>query len=156
MAKVFYSDNQVREFIDTAKEIGISPAMRQLNYPASWATARKWFEQAGEELPTVDSLMAKAAELRLFYGDKEKKLVAMASLDRIMEKLQQDALTADDLNKLANALNKIVQTFNLIDGKATSVTESRQKDGTDLAIIDMLNEAKARNAAIEQDISEPN
>lgn len=153
MAKVHYSDAQVRDFIDTAKEMGISPAMRQLGYPSAWATAQRWFKEAGEGMPDVDSLIAKAVELKLFYGDKEKKFAAMTLIDRIVEKLHGDDLTADDINKLGNALNKAIQTFNLIEGKSTSITESRQKDGTDLAIVDMLNEAKARNTLKEQEIS---
>lgn len=156
MAKVHYSDNQVREFIDTAKEIGISPAMRRLNYPGAWATAQRWFNEAGIDLPTVDSLMAKAAELKQFYSDKEKLFATQTLIDRIVEKLHQDDLNADEINKLGNALNKAIQTFNLIEGKSTSISETRSKDGADLAIIDMLNEAKARNASIEQDVSESN
>lgn len=152
MAKVHYSQKQVEEFIEVAQEMGLSPAMRSLGYPAAWATAQSWFKNAGLEVPFIDSLMAKAAELKQFYSDKEKKFAAQAAIDRIVEKLQQDDLTADDINKLANALNKVIQTFNLIEGKATSVHEQRQKDGSDLAIIDMLNEAKAKNNLIEQGI----
>jgi hypothetical protein len=157
MAKVHYSDRQVKEFIETATEMGISPAMRQLGYPGAWATAQRWFQDAGVGMPTVDSLIAKAVELKQFYGDKEKKFAAMTLIDRIVEKLlQENDLTADDINKLGNALNKAIQTFNLIEGKSTSITESRQKDGTDLAIVDMLNEAKARNAAKEDAITHIN
>jgi hypothetical protein len=157
MAKIHYSDRQVAEFIETAQEMGISPAMRKLGYPGAWATAQRWFETAGLGLPTVDSLIAKAVELKQFYGDKEKKFAAMTLIDRIVEKLLQESdLTADDINKLGNALNKAIQTFNLIEGKSTSITESRQKDGTDLAIVDMLNEAKARNAAKEETITQIN
>lgn len=151
MGKILYSDRQVQDFIEAATEMGVSPAMRALGYPKTWSTAQTWFKTAGLELPTVDSLMAKAAELKQFYSDKEKKFAVQVTLDRIVEKLQQDDLTADDLNKLANALNKAIQTFNLVEGKATSVHEQRQKDGSDLAIIDMLNEAKAKNNLIEQD-----
>lgn len=149
MAKRYYSDDDVKDFIAEAQEMGVGPAMRSLGYPGSWATAQRWFEQANLELPTVDSLQAKAAGLKNFYGDKEKMVVAQVELDRIVEKLHKDELSADDLNKLANALNKTVQTINLIEGKATSVHEQRQKDGADLAIMDMLNEAKAKNAVIQ-------
>jgi hypothetical protein len=153
MAKIHYSEVQVRDFIDTAKEMGISPAMRTLGYPSAWATAQRWFRDAGEGMPDVDSLIAKAIELKVFYGDKEKKFAAQTLIDRIVEKLHGDDLSADDINKLGNALNKAIQTFNLIEGKSTSITESRQKDGTDLAIMDMLNEAKAKNHLTEQMLS---
>lgn len=156
MAKIYYSDNQVSDFIETAKEIGISPAMRALNYPAAWATAQRWFNERGIPLPTIDSLMAKAAELKQFYSDKEKLFAVQTLIDRIVEKLHGDDLDADEINKLGNALNKAIQTFNLIEGKSTSISETRTKDGTDLAVIDMLNEAKAKNAVIEQNVSETN
>lgn len=156
MAKVKYTDADVREFLACAQEMGISPAMRKLEYPASWATAQRWFAEAGIELPSVDSLVAKAAEMKGFYGDKEKLFGAQTLIDRIVESLQQDHLTADEINKLGTALNKAIQTFNLIEGKSTVITESRQKDGSDLAIMDMLNEAKAKNAVQEQIISKPN
>jgi hypothetical protein len=57
----------------------------------------------------------------------------------------QDALDSDGLNKLSNAVHKAIQTINLIEGKSTIIQEQRSKDGSDLAIIDLLNEAKARN-----------
>lgn len=153
MAKVHYSENDVREFISCAQEMGISPAMRKMNYPGSWATAQRWFKEAGLALPTIDSLVARAAEIKQFYTDKEKLLAAQATIDRIVQSLTNDELTADEINKLSNALNKTIQTFNLIEGKSTSITESRQKDGTDLAIMDMLNEAKAKNNITEQTFS---
>lgn len=152
MAKVLHTQAQVDEFIATAKEIGISPALRTLGYPASYSTAIRWFEKAGELRPDVDSLLAKAAELKAFYGDREKLFAAQSLIDRIVEQLQQNDLDADEINKLGNALHKAIQTFNLIEGKATSVTESRQKDGTDLAVIDMLNAAKAKNALKEDQL----
>jgi hypothetical protein len=60
----------------------------------------------------------------------------------------QDVLDSDGLNKLANAVHKAIQTINLIEGKSTVINENRQKDGQDLAIVDLLNEAKMRNEAM--------
>jgi hypothetical protein len=89
-----------------------------------------------------------AVDTRNFYTDKEKLIAAQAVLDRCVEALMQDALDSDGLNKLANAVHKAIQTINLIEGKSTVINENRQKDGQDLAIIDLLNEAKARNEAM--------
>ena len=152
MAKVFYSDQQVNDFISAAKEMGLSPAIRHLGYP-TYATAIRWFEERGEPRPDIDSLLAKAAELKMFYTDKEKAFAAQTLLDRIVEQLQEKDLDADEINKLGNALHKAIQTINLIEGKATTVHEQRQKDGTDLAVMDMLNEAKMRNAIKESELS---
>jgi hypothetical protein len=61
----------------------------------------------------------------------------------------QDVLDADQLNKLSNAVHKAIQTINLIEGKSTVIQEQRNKDGQDLAIVDLLNEAKMRNERLK-------
>jgi outer membrane protein assembly factor BamD (BamD/ComL family) len=143
-----FTEEQITEFIETAQEMGIGPTLRYLNYPKSYHTAKKWFEQRNVELPTIDTLAKMAVDTRNFYNEKEKLIAAQAVLDRCVESLMQDSLDADQLNKLANAVHKAIQTINLIEGKSTAINENRQKDGQDLAIIDLLNEAKARNEAM--------
>ena len=144
-----YTHDEVEEFIETAQNMGVGPAIRHLGYP-SWPTAAKWFRDNDLELPTVDSLQARAAELRDFYGDTEKKYAAQRAVERIVEALEQDRLTADDINKLNNALHTAIKTFNLIDGKSTSITETHTKDEVDLGVFDIINTAKARNALKEE------
>jgi hypothetical protein len=100
-------------------------------------------------MPTANSLASMAKQLDIFYTDKEKVLAAQAVIDRTVEKLYEDTLLADDISKLSNALHKAIQTINLIEGKSTNISENRSKDGTDLAIVDMLNEAKMRNESIK-------
>ena len=144
-----FTDEQITEFIELANEMGIGPAMRQLGYPASYHTAKKFYVQRGIEMPTANSLAQMAKQLDIFYTDKEKLLAAQAVVDRTVEALYQDILTSDDISKLSNALHKAIQTINLIEGKSTNINENRSKDGTDLAIVDILNEAKARNNLIK-------
>ncbi len=143
-----FTEEQITDFISNAQEMGIGPALRYMGYPKSYHTAKKWFVQRGLEMPTMDTLAKMAGDLRVFYTDKEKLIAAQAVLDRCVEALMQDALDSDGLNKLANAVHKAIQTINLIEGKSTVINENRQKDGQDLAIIDLLNEAKARNEAM--------
>lgn len=143
-----FTEEQITEFISNAQEMGIGPTMRYLGFPKSYHTAKKWFEQRGLDMPTVDTLAKMAAGLKVFYTDKEKLIAAQAVLDRCVESLMQDTLDSDGLNKLANAVHKAIQTINLIEGKSTVINEQRNKDGQDLAIIDLLNEAKARNEAM--------
>jgi hypothetical protein len=143
-----FTEEQITEFIETAKEMGIGPTLRYLQYPKSYHTAKKWFVERGLDMPTIDTLAKMAGDLRVFYSDKEKLIAAQAVLDRCVEALMQDALDSDGLNKLANAVHKAIQTINLIEGKSTVINEQRNKDGQDLAIIDLLNEAKARNEAM--------
>lgn len=147
-----YSEEQISEFIDIANEMGIGPAMRYLKYPGSYHTAKKFYIQRNLELPSPDSLAVIARSLGIFYSDKEKIVAAQAVLDRCYESLVEDELDSDQLNKLANAVHKAIQTINLIEGKSTAINESRTKDGTDLALTDMLNEAKMRNAEMKDKI----
>lgn len=143
-----FSEEQKTEFIENAQEMGIGPTLRYLGYPKSYHTAKKWFVERNLELPTLDTLAKMAGDLRVFYSDKEKLIAAQAVLDRCVEALMQDTLDSDGLNKLANAVHKAIQTINLIEGKSTVINENRQKDGQDLAIVDLLNEAKMRNEAM--------
>lgn len=145
-----YTDEQITEFIEMAGEMGIGPTMRILGYPKSYHTAKKFFIQRNVELPTANTLAIMAKQLDIFYTDKEKILAAQAVIDRSVESLYQEDLTSDDINKLSTALHKAIQTINLVEGKSTNISENRSKDGTDLAIVDMLNEAKARSNSIKE------
>ena len=148
-----YTDEQISEFIEMAGEMGIGPTMRILGYPASYHTAKKFFTQRNVDMPTANSLAIMAKQLDIFYTDREKILAAQAVIDRSVESLYQDNLSSDDINKLSNALHKAIQTINLIEGKSTNINENRSKDGTDLAIVDMLNEAKARSKSIQDSLT---
>lgn len=147
-----FTEEQISEFIETANEMGIGPAMRYLNYPKSYHTAKKFYLQRNLDMPTSNTLAQMSKNLDIFYKDKEKILAAQAVIDRAVEKLYEEDLLAEDINKLSNAIHKAIQTINLIEGKSTNINENRSKDGTDLAIVDMLNEAKARNESIKSNI----
>jgi uncharacterized protein YoxC len=147
-----FNEDQISEFIECANEMGIGPAMRYLSYPKSYHTAKKFYMQRNLDMPTANTLAVMSKQLDVFYRDNEKILAAQAVIDRSVEKLYEDDLLADDINKLSNAIHKAIQTINLIEGKSTNINENRSKDGTDLAIVDMLNEAKARNNLIKDNI----
>ena len=147
-----YTEEMVTEFIDMANEMGIGPAMRTLGYPKSYHTAKKFYVQRNIDMPTANTLAVMAKQLDIFYSDKEKVLAAQAVLDRSIEKLYEEDLLAEDINKLSTAIHKAIQTINLIEGKSTNINENRSKDGQDLAIIDMLNEAKIRNESIKDSL----
>lgn len=147
-----FTEEQITEFIEMAAEMGIGPTMRHLGYPKSYHTAKKWHIQRNIEMPTANTLAVMAKDLDIFYRDNEKILAAQAVIDRSVEALYQDDLTSDDINKLSTALHKAIQTINLIEGKSTNINENRSKDGSDLAIIDMLNEAKARSNSIKDSL----
>ena len=144
-----FTEEQITDFIENAQEMGIGPTLRYMGYPKSYHTAKKWFVQRGLEMPTMDTLAKMAGDMKVFYSDKEKLIAAQAVLDRCVEALMQDSLDSDGLNKLSSTVHKAIQTINLIEGKSTIIQEQRSKDGSDLAIIDLLNEAKARNEFIK-------
>ena len=148
-----YTEEQITEFINQANEMGISPAMRHLGYPASYHTAKTFYEKRGVEMPTINTLAQMARNIGVFYTDKEKVIAAQAIIDRSVEQLYQDNLTSDDINKLGNAIHKAIQTINLVEGKSTAINESRSKDGSDLAIMDLLNEAKMRNEIVKDQLA---
>jgi hypothetical protein len=150
-----FTEEQISEFIETANEMGIGPAMRYLGYPKSYHTAKKFYLQRSLDMPTSNTLAQMSKNLDIFYKDKEKIIAAQAIIDRAVEKLYEEDLLAEDINKLSNAIHKAIQTINLIEGKSTNINENRSKDGTDLAIVDMLNEAKARNESIRSKIDHP-
>jgi hypothetical protein len=126
--------------------------MRYLQYPKSYHTAKKFYMQRNLDMPTANTLAIMTKNIDIFYKDNEKVLAAQAVIDRSVEKLYEEDLLAEDINKLSNAIHKAIQTINLIEGKSTNINENRSKDGTDLAIVDMLNEAKARNNLIKDNI----
>ena len=144
-----FTEEQISEFIETANEMGIGPSMRLLGYPKSYHTAKKFYMQRNIDMPTANTLAVMAKQLDIFYTDKEKVLAAQAVIDRTVEALYEDNLVSDDIAKLSNALHKAIQTINLIEGKSTNINENRSKDGSDLAIVDMLNEAKMRSESIK-------
>jgi len=147
-----FTEEQITEFIETANEMGIGPSMRLLGYPKSYHTAKKFYVQRNIDMPTANTLAVMAKQLDIFYTDKEKVLAAQAVIDRSVEALYEDNLVSDDISKLSNAIHKAIQTINLIEGKSTNINENRSKDGSDLAIVDMLNEAKMRSENIKQSL----
>ena len=147
-----FNEEMVTEFIELAQEMGIGPAMRNLGYPKSYHTAKKFFVQRNIEMPTANTLAVISKQLDIFYTDRDKIVAAQAVIDRTVEKLYEDDLLAEDINKLSNALHKAIQTINLIEGKSTNINENRSKDGSDLAIVDMLNEAKMRSESIKHSL----
>lgn len=147
-----FTEEQISEFIEMANEMGIGPAMRYLGYPKSYHTAKRFYMQRNIDMPTANTLAQMSKQLDIFYTDREKVLAAQAVIDRTVEALYEDTLVSDDIAKLSNALHKAIQTINLIEGKSTNINENRSKDGSDLAIVDMLNEAKMRSESIKHSL----
>lgn len=145
-----YTDEQRNDFLELASEIGITRAMRQLKYPLSWTAAKGWVDAAGITIP-LDELKAKAAAARDWYTTEDLLVVAQAGIQRVYLELQQTDLDADAHKKMSEAFQKYVNSWRLLQEKATSITETQHKDGFDLDVLDLMNAEKARNALIEKE-----
>jgi len=143
-----YSDEEIANFLDVATDIGIGRAIRELGYPASWMTAKRWADLRGIEVE-VNAMKAKAKSYDLWYNDRDVLLGAEAGMARVMESLEEDDLTADDKKKLAESYQKFANVWLTVQGKANNITESHTKDGADLEIMRLLNQELERNAEME-------
>lgn len=144
MARKEYSEDQKTALVALAQEIGIGRAIRELGYP-SYPAALSWCKQRGVE-PNVDTLMAEMKRFHTFYETTDALLVVEAALDRVRQKLQEDNLDPDELKKTTEALQKSVNTWLVLQGKANNITESQTKDALDLGLFDLLNDHKKKEA----------
>lgn len=148
-----YSDQEIDQFLEVAKDIGIGRAIRKVGYPDSWGTANRWAKARGIEV-TVDDLKAKSKEYHDWYNTEEALLVAQEGMARVHEMLTEQDLDADSQKKLAEAFQKYANTWLLLQGKANAISESRTKDSTDIELLELINEQKMKNAEMESDISD--
>lgn len=142
-----YTEDQRNEFVELAAIKGIEPARKELGFPGSWTTGKKWCDAAGVEIP-LDALATRARAHYTFYTDVEKYLAAQALLNALYEKIESDSnMNAQELNQLANAVQRAIQTLQLLDGEATNRSEHITSDNMDLEIRRMLNSQRDKNDA---------
>lgn len=146
-----YTDEMIDEYLALAQEVGLTKAKRELGYPSSWATGKRWAEVRGIEIP-VDDIMAKAAATREWYKQEEVMVVAQEGFNRVYSDLVgNDNLTPDDQKKLAEALQKHYNVWASAQGKAQVITENRSTDTMDENLQELMNMEKARQA-INQEV----
>lgn len=133
----YYEDEQVEEFILIAQQLGISGAMKHLGFPASRATANYWLKQRNIVLDK-DVLAQRAAEFKHFYTDQEHLTALNTGLQRAYELLENDRLTASDLQKVVNTIAKTIETIRLIGGQSTQTIQTI--DSMDQHIKELLNQ----------------
>jgi hypothetical protein len=148
-----YTEEQKATFLDYAKDMGIAKAIRELGYP-TFPTARKWGEQYGVELP-LNQLSQMANGIKVFYGSEEKLYVAQLLIDRIQEELMNDEnKTGDELKKLSDALKRAIETIQLVEGKATQITQSINSDMFDQDYAELMRDMDRLNK--EHEVKETN
>jgi hypothetical protein len=133
-----YDKEQQDTFVEYASEHGLTPAMRKLGYPGSWATASKWCKMRGVDY-SVDTLRSQAQATGQWYNDKDKLLVAQEAYRLIYETVTNSNLTTKEQKELADAGKRWIEVMNLIEGKATVVSREEQVDDTFRALIDEFN-----------------
>lgn len=151
--KITYTEDQKKEFLELAQEVGISRAIRILEYPTH-RMAKIWGQKYGIELP-LNELSQYANDMKQLYGDEEKLYTGQLSLDRITERLSAgEELDGDELKKLAEAYKSTLTAMNLAQGKATNINESRVQDSFDSDMIALIKEQEALNRLKEQEAND--
>ena len=141
--KIEYSEEQQAAYCALAQDIGIGRAARELGYPKSWASGIKWMQARGIK-PNVDQAMQNIKKWHTFY-EAEDLMVAIDNLMAVVEDRMLEVTDADDIKKLAEAIQKLVNTRLLLEGKATNISEKREITQQDLEIAELLREQKAMN-----------
>ena len=144
MPKIYTNEEQ-EAFIEVAKTEGISRAIRELGYPGSWATGNRWFESRGIQAPVVSEVHAMANRVKEAFKEKEMLTIGEQGLERVLEALTRDNLTPDDLKKLSEAYQKMVNTMHLVQGKSTNINENRSHFTEDLELNELLAEQERKN-----------
>lgn len=145
-----YTEQQRAEFLERASEIGITRAKRELGYPHSWVTGKAWADSAGIELP-LDEIKAQAKAAHDWYTTEEMLVVAQQGVRRTAEVLANEDLTPDEHKKMSEAFQKYANTWLLLQGKANNINETRHKDSTDIALMELFNEEKMKNEELEKE-----
>lgn len=144
-----YTDKQRADFLELAVEIGITRARRQLGYPHSWVSGKRWADAAGIQLP-LDDIKAQAAAANDWYKTEDLLITIQEGLRRATEALENtEGMSADDQKKLAEAVQKYTNTWLLLQGKANSISE-RRETLPNIELLSLFEQEEARNNELEQ------
>lgn len=148
--KKTYTDEEQATYCELAQYVGIGAAIRELGYP-TYPTAMMWLEKRGLEAKKSD-IMAKAREFHQYYKAEDMLKVVDEAM-AVVTDLYSTINSADEAMKLANAIAKLVNARQLLEGKASSIIEKRETTQTDLEIMGLLEQQKMQNDAIESKIA---
>lgn len=143
-----YTDQQINEFLELAQEIGIGRAKRKLKYPGSWATAQRWAEMRGVEVD-VDTIMQRRKLKGLHMQTDDLLLVAEEGISRVAEELDNTFLDPDGHKKLSEAFQKYVNSWRLLQEKATSIANTYERTQQDLEIEELIRQHEHSQSAAD-------
>lgn len=138
-----YTDEQQAEFCELAQSIGVGRAIRELGYP-TFPTAYAWLDKRGIE-PKHDDIMANARKFHRMYQTEDLIQTIDDGLS-VIEEMYSNVQTADEVKKLAEATQKLVNARLLLEGKANSITEKRETTQADLEIQELLRIEEAKQS----------
>ena len=144
MAHRDYSDQQQAEFCALAQEIGVGRAIRELGYPTH-PTAYSWMSKRGIE-PKHSHIMDNALKFHRFYKT-EDLLKTVDEGIAVIEEMYSKIKTADEAKKLAEAIQKLMNTRLLLEGKANTISEKREVTQADLEIAELLRTERAKQSS---------
>jgi plasmid maintenance system antidote protein VapI len=151
MSNTRYTAKQQDDFCVLAQEVGIGKAIRELRYP-TYPTAIAWMK-ARNITPNIDTLMQTVKQYHLFWENADARLVAESGMQRVHELLANDVeIGPEEMKKLSDAYSKYVNAWLVLQGKSNDIRESRETTQSDLAIMDLLNAQRAKNAETESEI----
>ena len=143
-----YTDEEQATYCELAQYVGIGAAIRELGYP-SYPAAMMWMEKRGIEPKEVD-IMAKARQFHKYY-QAEDLLKTIDEAMSVITSLYSSIETAAEAKQLAEAINKLVNSRQLLEGKANSIVEKRETTQQDLEIAEMLRVEAAKQAEQKQE-----
>ena len=141
-----YTDEQQADFCEMATEIGIGRSIRELKYP-TYPTAVGWLKKRGA-VPNIDKVMQQAKIWHQFY-QVEDLLEQVDTALAVVQELVMTCDSADDAKKLSEAMQKLVNTRLLLEGKSTNITEKRETTQQDLEIQELLRVEQGKRAGVE-------
>ncbi|EQM33007.1 MULTISPECIES: hypothetical protein [Rhodococcus] len=141
MAK--YEEAERRAFAELAGDVGLSAARRELGYPSSWATGKKWTEEFGIEIE-LDELKAKASAYNNWYKDSELLIAQQDLIARARDLMDSKTLNPAELEKLGQTIKRATEMIRVIDGKANVYTA--KEDTTELEALQMYDEFQRSRA----------
>jgi hypothetical protein len=138
-----YSDKEQAEFCELAQEVGVGRAVRELGYP-SFPMAYQWLAKRGIE-PKHSNIMENARKFHRFY-QTEDLLKTIDDGLAVIEEMYANVQTPDDAKKLAEAIQKLMNTRLLLEGKANAITEKRETTQQDLEIAELIRVEQAKQS----------
>lgn len=156
-----YTDDERYAYVELARVVGLNEACRRLGYPSSGA-ASNWMKQFGVKPPPDSALMRRAREVKEVFGKHEKMVLLhelLESIYRLLDPLDTPRRDEDgnpvpwlpnDLKRMADTAAKVIQTMELLEGRATERQEI--VDPTDVELRNLIEQFRGKNDAAIQEL----